>query len=184
MSTLQKIAWISPEEYLEGEKIAEVKHEYVAGQVYAMVGASRSHNLVGGNLFSALHVHLKGTPCQVFIADMKVRTADAFYYPDVVVGCDKRETQAYYCEYPLLIVEVASPSTQLRDELDKRAAYQALPSLEEYVLAAQDRREVRIYRRLADGWELETCTEGDTVKLRSVELELSLTDVYDKVPPA
>lgn len=97
-------------EYLEGEQSTEVKHEYVNGMVYAMGGASREHNLVAGNLFAALHVHLHGGPCQTFMADMKVHLRlgddELFYYPDIVVGCDPEDRERYFLERPRFIVDL------------------------------------------------------------------------------
>lgn len=181
MSVVEKIRDLSPEEYLEGELRAEVKREYVAGQVYAMVGASRTHNTIAGNFFAALRNHLRGRPCQAFIADMKVRTADAFFYPDVVVTCDPGDRHEYYVERPVLVIEVLSPSTEARDTLDKRIAYQAVSSLEDYVLVAQHKAEVRIYRRLDSGWELETCAGADSICLNSVTLEIPMATIYEGV---
>lgn len=185
MSVVEKVRDLSPQEYLEGELRAEVKREYVAGQVYAMVGGSRAHNTIAGNLFAALRSHLRshlrGRPCQAFIADMKVRTADAFFYPDVVVACDSSDRHEYYLERPALVIEVLSPSTEARDTLDKRIAYQAISSLDDYVLVAQHKAEVRIYRRLDSGWELEICTGTDTVRLNSVGLEIPLAAIYEGV---
>ncbi|MDN5850719.1 MAG: Uma2 family endonuclease [Nitrococcus sp.] len=181
MSVVEKVRDLSPQEYLEGELRAEVKREYVAGQVYAMVGGSRAHNTIAGNLFAALRNHLRGRPCQVFIADMKVRTADAFFYPDVVVACDPGDRHEYYLERPALVIEVLSPSTEARDTLDKRITYQAISSLEDYVLVAQHKAEVRIYRRLDSGWELDTCTGTDTVRLNSVGLEIPVATIYESV---
>ncbi|MBA2410539.1 MAG: Uma2 family endonuclease [Gammaproteobacteria bacterium] len=181
MSTLEKIVLITPQEYLEGEQYSDVRHEYVAGHVYAMVGASRAHNLIAGNFHATLHPHLRGKPCRVFISDMKVHLADAFYYPDVMVACDSADRHDYYCERPQLIVEVISPSTEARDALEKRVAYQSLESLHEYLLVAQDKMEVRIYRRANEDWELETCTENDHVRLTSVGLEIPIEQVYEDV---
>lgn len=181
MSVVEKVRDLTPEEYLDGELRAEVKHEYVAGQVYAMVGASRAHNTIALNLAAALRAHLRGRSCQTFVADMKVRAGDAFFYPDVVVTGDPGDRHDYYVERPLLVVEVLSPSTEARDELDKRVAYQNLSSLEDYILVAQHKVEVRIYRRLGDGWELETCTSADTARLASVGLELPVAAIYEGV---
>lgn len=181
MPTVQKLVPIRPEDYLEGEKNSAIKHEYIAGQVYAMVGASRNHNQIAGNLHTALNIHLRSQPCQVFMSDVKVRVGEAFYYPDLVVTCDPRESQDYYCEYPVLVIEVLSPSTEVRDNLEKRVAYQTLDSLQEYVMVAQDSCEIRIYRRTSDGWELETCTEGDTMHLHSVGLSVAIEAIYEKV---
>lgn len=181
MSVVERVRYLTPEEYLEGELDAEIKHEYVAGQVYAMVGVSRAHNTIALNLAAALRTHLRGRPCQTFMADMKVRTDDAFFYPDVVVTCDPGDRHDYYVERPLLVVEVLSPSTEARDVLDKRIAYQTLSSLEDYVLIAQHKVEVRIYRRLDNGWEVETCTGADTAHLNSVGLDIPVATIYDGV---
>lgn len=170
---------MSPEEYLEGEKYSDVKHEYVGGQVYAMVGASRPHNAITVNLSSALHAHLRGAPCQVYVADMKVRVADIFYYPDVVVDCAGLNQPLYYSDQPVLIVEVLSPSTEARDNLEKRIAYQSLPSLKEYVLIAQNKIEVQIYRRVDPDWEVEVCSEGDRVALTSVDLKIPIETIFE-----
>jgi Uma2 family endonuclease len=164
MSTLEQIVLISPQEYLEREQHSDVKHEYVAGHVYAMVGASATCNLIVGNLQAALHGHLRGKSCQVFTSDIKVRVADTFYYPDVpdvMVACEPSDRHDYYRERPLLIMEVVSPSTEAREALEKRIAYQLAHRLKEYVLVAQDEMEVRTYRRVLEDWELETCAASD-----------------------
>lgn len=180
MASVERVVTISPEEYLEGEKHSDIKHEYVAGQVYAMVGASRAHNIIALNLATALRGHLRGRPCQVFMADVKARIDDLFYYPDVMVSCDPADRHDYYCEHPVLVVEVTSPSTEARDALEKRIAYQSLASLKEYVLVAQDDIKVRVYRRIVDGWELETCKAGDKVRLTAVGLELPIERIFDE----
>jgi Uma2 family endonuclease len=179
VSVVQKRVSIAPEEYLAGEQHSEVKHEYVAGHLYAMVGASEPHNQVALNLATALKAHLRGGPCRVFISDMKVRVDDIFYYPDVFVSCDRADDHLYYKTRPVLVVEVVSPSTEPRDTLEKRVAYQSLASVQEYVLAAQDRIEVKVYRRAADGWDLEVATPGDRVRLASVGLELPVEQIYE-----
>lgn len=181
MSKLQKNVRISPEEYLEGEKYSEARHEYVRGEVYAMVGASRTHNLICVNLLSALHAHLRGTPCRAFVADMKVRVDDAFYYPDLLVACNLDRQQEYYVDEPILVIEVLSETTRQRDELDKRIAYQSLKSLKEYTLIAQDKKEVRVFRRGVEGWELETFARGDWVRFTSILLKLPIEIIYEEV---
>src|SRR5918999_4709690 len=171
---------ISIEQYLEAELTAPVKHEYVAGRIYAMVGTSKAHNLVALALASALRSHLHGGPCQVFMADIKVyvKNATAFYYPDVVVACDRGDSDPYVVTKPLLIIEVLSPSTERIDREEKLHNYQMLERLQEYVLVAQERREVQIYRRSASGWELEVYLTGDQVRLSSVGLELPIQSIY------
>jgi Uma2 family endonuclease len=181
VTSVRKIEWLSPEDYLEGERHSMVRHEYVAGQLYAMTGASDTHNLIAGALYAALRARLRGGPCRVFIADMKVRTAEAFYYPDVLVGCDPADTEPYYKTRPSLIVEVSSPSTERADALEKRVAYQGLDSLVEYALVAQERMEVLLYRRTLEGWDLLTFGPGDRVAFRSVDLELPIEAIYEDI---
>jgi Uma2 family endonuclease len=143
---------LSVEEYLEGERDAEVRHEYVAGQAYAMAGASVRRNRIAGNIFTRLSVHLDGADCEPFISDMKVRVApDLFYYPDVFVACDPPGGDPYFRTEPRLVVEVLSPSTERADRREKLAAYRDCPSVREYTLVSQDGTRVELHRRAADG---------------------------------
>lgn len=174
---------ISVEDYLEGELVSDIKHEYINGEVYAMAGATRTHNIIAGNVFGALLNHLRGTPCRAFIADMKVgiRTQhdDYFYYPDVQVSCEKNGN-ALYNDEPVLIVEVLSDSTERKDRAEKFHDYRKLDSLQDYVLIAQDSRRVEIYSR-ETGWDLVLSVNDDSFSLNSVDLHLSLDEVYEDV---
>jgi len=122
--------WISPDEYLEGEKLAAVKHEYVEGRVFAMAGASDVHGLIAGNIFGELRNQLRGKKCEIFTSDMKVRIPPglpnqelSFYYPDVVVACEpEKEPDPFFRKYPSLIAEVLSPSTRATDLREKAGA--------------------------------------------------------------
>src|SRR5438093_771069 len=155
MSLPKKNLRLSVEEYLEGEKDSPVRHEYVDGQVYAMAGASDRHNLIAGTLYSRLLDHLGGGLCQPFISDMKVLVDPVvYYYPDVVVACDPPGGDRYTRKQPRLIIEVTSRSTARTDRSEKLFAYQQVESLLEYVIVAQDRIEVDVYRRQSDGgWQ-------------------------------
>lgn len=168
---------LTVDEYLEGELNSTTRHEYVAGEVYAMTGASRHHNLIVGALHGALRACLRGGPCRVFMSDFKVRVDDSFYYPDVSVAGGGGGHEYYETE-PVLIVEVLSPSTERQDRLEKRLAYQRLASLKEYVLVAQDKMRVEVYRRVENGWELEQFADDDVVTLDSIALELSMSEIY------
>ena len=176
---------LSVEDYLEGELRSEIRHEYVAGRVFAMTGASRAHNLIALNIVTALHAHLRGGPCKAFMSDLKVRVekADAFYYPDIAVTCHPADTQAYYLTHPCLVVEVLSPSTEGIDRREKLLAYQSLDSLKEYVLVAQGAVQVEVYRRDGEGgWWLYTYTGGEELRLEAVDFALSVAAVYQDVP--
>lgn len=171
-------------EYLDGEPLSDIRHEYVDGEIYAMAGAGEAHNLIAGNVFSKLRNLVRGGPCRVFISDMKLHVAtwNAFYYPDVMVICDPGDVQSLYKQNPSLVVEVLSPSTESIDRREKMLAYRTLPSLREYLLIAQDRRHVELYRRAADdSWMLTTLAEAGTVPLDCVQASLTLDEVYEDV---
>ncbi len=180
MTTLKHNVTLTVDEYLEGEKHSPTKHEFVGGRLYAMVGVSVRHNQITGNLFMALRTKLRGGPCRVFVANVKVRVGDDFYYPDVMVACDPADQHEYYRERPRLIIEVLSASTETWDTTTKRAAYQSLDSMQEYVLVSQDKSQVRVYRRSGETWDMETYTEGETVRLTSIDLDIPIATVYEE----
>ena len=175
---------ISPEEYLAREAEASEKSEYVDGEIYAMTGTTIRHNLIAGNVYVAFHQHLRDKPCQAYFADIKVHTtarANAFYYPDLVVRCQNTPLadDSRVITDPTLIVEVLSPSTESTDRREKLSAYRRIPSLQEYVLVAQDERSVEIYRRQGDiGWTYHAFTDNETVELASIGLNLSMDTLY------
>lgn len=194
MRTPQLIPWISPQEYLERELKSEVRHEYFAGEVFAMAGASVEHNRIAGNIFAALHAHLSGKKCEAFMNDMKAhleREKDEwFYYPDVMVNCEPAGQHKYFCDTPAIIFEVLSESTAPLDRREKRLAYQSIPSLHTYVLVDQERCHVTIYRRTPSEWTHEVIvapgtaelTPDHAVELPEIELRLPLATIYARVP--
>ena len=182
MNVAEKLK-ISVEDYLAGELISDIKYEYINGEVFAMAGARRAHNIISMTLANLLYNHLRGTPCQVFGSDMKVgiltATDAVFYYPDVQVSCEKNGHE-YYNTEPKLIIEVLSDSTERKDRVEKFHTYRKLASLEEYVLVAQDCLRIEIYRRHS-GWDVELLKEGDSFRLESVGLALTVAEVYQGV---
>ncbi|MEA3277166.1 MAG: Uma2 family endonuclease [Pseudomonadota bacterium] len=183
MSSVAERHGVSLEDYLEGEKHADVKHEYIAGEVFAMAGASESHVTLAGNLFAMLHSHVRGGPCRVYISDMKVRVeaVDAFYYPDVFVTCDAADSRETHVKRnPTLIVEVLSDSTAAFDRGAKFAHYRHLEALQEYVLIEADRAAIDVFRRNAQGsWVLHPFTGGDELELESLDFRCPLDVVYE-----
>jgi Uma2 family endonuclease len=178
---------ISVEEYLTGELLSEVRHEYMDGEVFAMAGGTLRHNTLSLNIASELRAHFKNKKggCRVFMADVKARILahkkHIFYYPDVMVSCDDRDANEQYLRFPKLIIEVLSDSTARLDKQEKFANYRTIPTLEEYVLVEQQRAAVTIYRRSKE-WQGELITELDAmVHLESVGLALSLSAFYDDV---
>ena len=185
MEVAKTNAPIAAAEYLAGARQSEVRHEYLAGVVYAMAGASEEHNAIAGNIFAFLHAHLRGGPCRAFINDMKVRLVTAgdeiYYYPDVMVACDRRDTDRYYKAYPKVVIEVLSPETERTDRREKFLSYTQIESLEEYVLVAQDHMEVTVFRR-SNAWQPERKTSAEQqFELGSLQATIPLRAVYDRV---
>ena len=185
MSALKKIAELfTVEEYLEDEKRREVRHEYVAGEVYAMAGASRTHNTIAGNIYSVVKTALRGKGCQTFVEGVKVRIRTdhetRFFYPDVFVTCDPRDTDDYFSDYPSIIFEVLSPDTKRLDEREKRWAYQTLESLHTYVLVDQFKQELTVWRRDLEGWgKSETLPGPEAIlTIEDPSLTLPLSEIY------
>jgi Uma2 family endonuclease len=186
---IQPKPYYSFEDYLAAEReCVDEKHEYVAGQVFAMVGATYNHNLIVANLARKLGNQLETRPCTVLSSDMRlrIRTADACLYPDVVVLCDQpafHDGRKDVLTDAVLVAEVLSPSTEGYDRGGKFALYRGLPSLRQYLLIAQDRLAIDLFTRQPDGrWLLEACTDPDTkVSLDSIGCTVSLREVYDKV---
>ena len=174
---------LTADEYLEFEQTADVRHEFVAGTLYAMTGVSRSHQRIVQNLLLAFGPHLRGGPCKIYFVDFKLRLQaghdDLFYYPDVMVACGREDMTEYYLQHPKLIIEVLSPSTEQIDRREKALNYRQIATLEEYVLVAQDRPHVELQRR-ADNWQPTVITSLDTAaEFHSIGLSLPLTQIYD-----
>lgn len=176
----QRKPWISPQDYLAAERGAEVRHEYVDGETFAMVGASRRHAAIVGNLFVALRQAARARGCQAYANDVKVRVeaANAFYYPDLLATCAGGDDDPYVVKDPVLIVEVLSDSTEAVDRREKRTNYQKIPSLREIVLVSQSERLVEVYRRDGAGWIVDMVREGP-VMLASLDLAVPLEAVYE-----
>lgn len=167
----------------EAERVE--RHEYLAGEVFAMAGASDAHVTITGNIFSALRNHLRGGPCQAFFAGMKLNVAadDAFFYPDVFVTCAESDRASrHFKQAPILVVEVLSPGTEAFDRGGKFAAYRQVPDLQEYLLVDGERLSMDLFRRGEAGqWVLHPCDAAGGVYLESVDLVLSQALVYEDV---
>lgn len=184
MSALEKPVFYA-DDFLAWEMQQPDKHEYLAGEVFAMAGASDAHVTISLNLAAALRAHLRGGTCRAFIADMKLRidAAQAFFYPDVFVTCSSADAQSpLFKRDALLVAEVLSPSTAAYDLGQKFAQYRQLATLQEYVLIDSERVAVDVFRRNAEGrWVLYPYAEGDTVEFASVGLSLPVTAIYEDV---
>jgi Uma2 family endonuclease len=184
----QRNTLISPEEYLALERRSEVKHEYFAGEMFAMVGASKWHNLITANIIRILGNQLLDRPCNVYPSDMRVKVSATgkYTYPDVVVACEEEkfdDPENDTLLNPVIIIEVLSESTEAYDRGKKFEQYQSIESLTEYLLVAQEPYRIEQYVRQSNReWRYsEYHTAEDVVKVNVIGCELTLKDVYAKV---
>jgi Uma2 family endonuclease len=171
---------ISRWDYLEIERDGNVRHEWVGGQIYAKSGGSRLHNRISGRLARLLDAAAEPQGCEVYIADMKVLTDFAGYYPDVMVVCDGESSKdEYFEENPCLIAEVASKSTADRDRREKWVAYKEIASLKHYLLVSQEDTQIEHRYRTDLGWATEILGPTDTLRLRCLEVEITVASIYE-----
>jgi Uma2 family endonuclease len=185
---LQTKAKLTPEEYLADERKAEYKSEYFAGEVFAMSGASRRHNLIVSNIVRELSSQLRGRPCEVYASDMRVKVSPTglYTYPDVIVVCGEARFEDGYVDTllnPTVVIEVLSESTEAYDRGRKFEHYRTVVSLSDYLLVAQDKPRIEHYARQPERrWLLsETNHLADTISIVSIQCDLALAEVYDKV---
>ena len=171
---------ISADEYLQGEMLNYIKHEYINGEVFAMAAASRNHQRISRNLIAALTQFLNDKPCEPFAGDIKVKVDNCFFYPDVLVACNDELGDDYYTEKPGIIIEVLSKSTRRMDKTTKLAAYKMIPDLHEYVLIEQDCVDIEVFRR-SSNWLSAHYFLGDVVIFESIGLSMAVSDIYQRV---
>jgi Uma2 family endonuclease len=177
----------SVEEYLALEETSSVRHEYAAGQIYAMSEPLKRHQLIAGNIFAAVHAHLRDKPCRAYMekirVNIKAQGADYFYYPDIVVGCGQTldDEDEPIDEYRL-VVEVMSRSTERTDRREKALVYRELPSIQEIVLISQGPTLVTAYRRIEDWAPVILASLEQALELKSIDLALPLRQIYEKLP--
>lgn len=188
MGAAQQQLQFSLDDYLLWEAEQSERHEYLNGEVFAMTGARDTHNTIALNIASALRSALRGSPCRAFIADMKLRidSANAAFYPDVMVTCDPRDKTPetdLAKQHPVLIVEVLSESTSAYDRGLKFEHYRKIDTLKEYLLVEQDRRHADLFRRREDDsrWVLYASGATDDVVLDSVGVQLSMDTLFEDV---
>ncbi len=187
METAAAQALFTPEEYLARERKALTKSEYRDGQIHAMPGASRAHNLITVHVTGELYIQLRTRTCEVYPSDMRVKVSAAglYTYPDIIVVCDEPRFEDSHFDTllnPTVLIEVLSPSTAAYDRGEKFRRYQYLDSLCEYIPISQDRVRVEHYLRREQGWNLtEFHSLADVCQLTSIGCELSLQAIYAKV---
>lgn len=184
MSTAKKVNLVSVDDYLAGELVSTVKHEYLGGVVYAMAGGRNAHNLIATNTLIALGSRLRGRNCRAFNSDTKIRVRlpfqVRFYYPDASVICRPNPQLDSFQDEPTVVVEVLSRRTRRIDEGEKKDAYLTIPSLGVYLLIEQDAPEVVLFRRTEHGFVREGYEGLDAVlPLSEIEIDLPLAEIYE-----
>jgi Uma2 family endonuclease len=186
MSAVEKPNLIPVEDYLAGELVSPIKHEYLGGLVYAMAGARNLHNLIATNVVGSLHARLRGRRCRPFNSDTKLRihlpNQVRFYYPDVSVICRPNPQADSFQDEPAVVVEVVSRATRRIDEVEKKDAYLTIPSLSAYLIVEQESPTVAVFRRTEQGFVREDYVGAATViSLSEIETELPLAEIFDGV---
>lgn len=177
---------ISEAEYFAFEKKTDIRHEFVDGYVYAMVGGSFNHGTLTGTIAREIGNHLKGKPCRVFSESIKVKVANQqrgesrYFYPDVVVDCSIEKADRQMLTTPVLVVEVLSASTHKYDETTKFQIYASIPTLQEYILVEQTSAKIEVQRRRTN-WMIEKFFLGDSITFESIGLTLTVEEIYDRV---
>jgi Uma2 family endonuclease len=186
--TAQPKRYITEQEYIEFERENTIKHEYYGGEIYAMTGASRIHNLIAGNTLASLHGQLRRKPCQVFPSDMrvKIQKTGLYTYPDLVIICGEPQFTDDALDTllnPLVLVEILSPSTERYDRGMKFQHYRTIETLHDYILIAQDDYHIEHYSRQDNGqWLFQEATGIEAcITIPSIASILLLEDVYEKV---
>jgi Uma2 family endonuclease len=186
MTAAKKLEPISVADYLEGELVSPIKHEYFGGVVYAMAGGRVLHHLIATNITTAIGSRLRGKRCQAFNSDMKVRVPppprERFYYPDASIVCRSNPPEDSYQDEPVVIFEVLSKATQRIDKGEKLDAYLSLPSLAVYALVEQEAALVTVYRRKGNEF-VDERYDGcyAIIPLPEVDIELPLAEIYERV---
>jgi Uma2 family endonuclease len=181
--------FMTVDEYLAFELQSQERHEYLAGELFAMSGASRRHNEIASRLLLSIASHLRGGPCKAYMSDIKVglksNMKEYFYYPDLMVVCDRNRSEdqdTHFVTTPKLIVEVLSPSTENIDRREKSLFYRQIETLEEYVLVAQEECEVTLIRREQDWRPVVRNSLEELAEFRSIALSLPLARIYHDAP--
>lgn len=178
LSTPPKL--LSPQDYLAFEERASERHEYVDGLVYALPGETLAHNEVAGNLYTLLRSPARRERCRVAFEGVKlaIPALNRYYYPDIMVLCDPKDTGPLIFQRPCFIAEILSPSTEATDRREKAQAYKSIETLHGYAMIDPQTRSLDYLERTTNGWQISHCDEG-SIHVDCLRLELSLNSLFD-----
>jgi Uma2 family endonuclease len=191
VAQLQSPPYLSPEEYLDWEAQQEDKYEYENGKIIAMTGGTIPHSQIPANFAALLIPHLRGKGCKISVSDAKVMTkSQKYYYPDVAVTCDERDRHAIdFLQYPCLIAEVLSPTTEARDRGIKQQHYMQIDTLQTYILITAERPRVEIFQRGERSWEylffeineVDFKINDPMIHVAKIDLSFPMSSLYENV---
>jgi Uma2 family endonuclease len=171
-------------DYLDLENRSLTKSEFVYGVVHAMAGANERHNTITGNLFAACHAAKHGSPCRPFMGDMRLRLegGELYYYPDIMLVCDPRDTDPVHKSLPCLLAEVSSTNTENIDRREKLSAYLKISSLREYLIVSQNEMYVELYQRqIGQDWNYFQLGAQESFTSVCLNLTLPLRQIYESI---
>ncbi len=175
------------DEYIALEKAQGVRYEFNNGNVYAMAGTTKRHNTIVQNITFALRPFARKNGCQTYSENVKqkLRDGERYVYPDVIYTCDEEDLaddNDVIVVSPCLLFEVLSDSTEDSDKMEKRHRYFMIPSLQCYVLVAQNPCIIEVYQRYNDFWKFQSYTSLDSqIELEALGISLSVADIYEGV---
>lgn len=172
---------LSVDDYLALEQTSAIRHELIEGQLYAMVGATDTHNLIVQGLAVALWNRLRGSGCRVFTETVKVRIGNNFRYPDVFVTCAASDSDPLIKTQPVLVAEVLSDGTRRRDREEKRKEYSQIESLRHYLLLEQANVSAHCWTRMNNVWEVHYVNTQSELELAAFDCKIPLKEIYQDV---
>jgi Uma2 family endonuclease len=170
---------VSAQEYLEFEGQSEERHEYIDGIIQKMPGESRLHNEIVVNIIALLRWAARSQKCWLAVENIRlwIQNLNRYYYPDVMVSCDTRDTDSKMCYHPCFIIEVFSPSTELTDRREKLQAYRSIETLQGYLMVDPDKKLLEYLERSPTDWTL-TRLESGEIAIACLQTSLNLTDIF------
>ena len=168
--------------FLIWEERQELRHEFDGVQTIAMTGGTRAHSRIQAGIVAALNAHLRGSLFHAHAGHMKIRTPKGIRYPDAFVVCSPGWPSDTVVTDPVLIVEVLSESTAHEDFFVKTAEYQAIPTVQRYIILQQTHRIAVVFHRRGDRWEFAFVSgEGAMLDMPEIGISVPLAEIYEDI---